>query len=115
MEEVSVGGKRKYTIRINELFTKDFIVIWSIGNNSFWINKEDSEDGKEVYITININHPFFKPYSNDEEFKIVLEKFVISFVVAEEQAALTSDRDGYIRASTIRTKMNDYLSKVTEE
>lgn len=115
MEEVSVGGKRKYTIRINELFTKDFIVIWSIGNNSFWINKEDSEDGKEVYITININHPFFKPYSNDEEFKIVLEKFVISFVVAEEQAALTSDREGYIRASTIRTKMNDYLSKVTEE
>lgn len=114
-EDVPVGNKRKYTIQINEVIKKDFIVTWTIGNKTYWINKEDGEDGKEVFITININHPFFKPYSNNEDFKVVLEKFVISFVVAEEQAKVTSDKDGYIRANTIRHKMNDYLSKVSEE
>ena len=114
-EEISVGNERKYSIQVNEVIKKDFIVTWSIGNKTYWINKEDSEDGKEVFITININHPFFKPYSNNEDFKVVLEKFVISFVVAEEQAKLTSDKDGYIRANTIRHKMNDFLSKVSEE
>lgn len=111
-EEVSVGNKRKYTIQINEVIKKDFIVTWSIGKKTYWINKKDSEDGKEVFITININHPFFKPYSNNEDFKVVLEKFVISFVVAEEQAKLTSDKGGYIMAHAIRHKMNDFLSKV---
>ena len=66
-------------------------------------------------VTININHPFFKPYSNNEDFKVVLEKFVISFLVAEEQAKSTSDKDGYIRPNTIRHKMNEFLSKVSEE
>lgn len=114
-EETPVGKERKYTIQINEVVKKDFIVSWSIGNKTYWINKEDGEDGSTVYVTININHPFFKPYSNNEDFKVVLEKFVISFIVAEEQAQLTSDKDGYIRAATIRHKMNDFLSKVSEE
>ena len=114
-ENKSVGKDRTYPIKINEVIKKDFVVKWSIGNKNYWIDKEDSEDGNTVFITININHPFFKPYSNDEDFKVVLEKFVISFIVAEEQAKLTSDKDGYIRASTIRHKMNDYLSMISEE
>ena len=114
-EEKIVGAKRKYPIQINEAIKKDFMVEWSIGNKAYWINVEDSEDGKEVYIVININHPFFKPYTNNEDFKIILEKFVISFVVAEQQAKLTSDKAGYIRASTIRHKMNEFLSKVSED
>lgn len=114
-EEKIVGEKRKYPIQINEAIKKIFIVEWSIGNKAYWINVEESEDGQEIYIIININHPFFKPYTNNEDFKIVLEKFVISFVVAEQQAKLTSDKDGYIRASTIRHKMNEFLSKVSED
>lgn len=114
-EEKIVGAKRKYPIQINEAIKKDFMVEWSIGNKAYWINVEDSEDGKEVHIVININHPFFKPYTNNEDFKIILEKFVISFVVAEQQAKLTSDKEGYIRASTIRHKMNEFLSKVSED
>ena len=78
-------------IQINEVVKKTFIVTWSIGNKTYWINKEENEDGSEVFVTININHPFFKPYSNNEDFKIVLEKFVISFVVAEEQAKLVEE------------------------
>ena len=114
-EEKIVGSKRKYPIQINDVVKKDFIVEWSIGNKAYWINAEESEDGSEINIVININHPFFKPYSNNEDFKIVLEKFVISFVVAEQQAKLTADKEGYVRASTIRHKMNEFLSKVSED
>ena len=114
-EEKFVGPKRKYPIQINDVVKKDFIVEWSIGNKAYWINAEEAEDGSEINIVININHPFFKPYSNNEDFKIVLEKFVISFVVAEQQAKLTADKEGYVRASTIRHKMNEFLSKVSED
>ena len=114
-EESTVGKPREYTVQINAVVKKKLFVLWSIGNKTYWIVKEDSEDGQSINISININHPFFKPYSRDEDFKIVIEKFVIAFVVAEEQAKLTSDKDGYIRANTIRHKMNDFLSKVSEE
>ena len=90
------------------------MVEWAIGNKEYWISVEESEEEQSINIVININHPFFKPYSNDEDFKIVLEKFVISFVVAEQQAKLTADKEGYIRAATIRNKMNEFLSKVLE-
>lgn len=114
-EEKIVGSKRKYPIQINDVVQKDFTVEWAIGNKAYWINAEESEDGKEINIVININHPFFKPYSNNEDFKIVLEKFVISFVVAEQQAKIAADKEGYVRASTIRHKMNEFLSKVSED
>ena len=114
-DEKIVGGKRRYPIQINEVIKKDFIVEWSIGNKTYWINVEESDDGHEVNILVNINHPFFKPYSNDEEFKIVLEKFVISFVVAEQQAKSISNKEGYIPAVAIRHRMNEFLSKVSED
>lgn len=114
-EEVVVGSKRKYPIQINDVVKKDFVVEWSMGTKAYWINAEESDEEQEINIVININHPFFKPFSNNEDFKIVLEKFVIAFVVAEQQAKLTSDREGYIRASTIRHKMNEFLSRVSED
>ena len=61
-----------------------------------------------------MNHPFFKPYSNEDEFQVVLEKFVIAFVVAEETAKLNSTSDGYIMAGAIRSNMNRYLDKLSE-
>ncbi|MCI9468973.1 MAG: hypothetical protein HFG45_06695 [Oscillospiraceae bacterium] len=112
--EKIVGTRRTYPIQINEVVKKDFVVEWSIGTNTYWINVDESEDGQEISIKININHPFFKPYSNNEDFKIVLEKFVISFVVAEQQAKLISNKEGYIPAATIRHKMNEFLSTVSE-
>ena len=113
--EQKVGTPRRYPIWLNKVVKKDIVVEWTIGNDEYWIKVEESEDRNEIQITININHPFFKPYSNDAEFKIVLEKFVIAFVVAEQQAKLTSDKEGYIKLSTIRHKMNEFLSKVSEE
>lgn len=114
-DEKIVGTKRNYQININEVVKKNFIVEWAIGTKKYWIKAEESENDNEMNVTININHPFFKPYSNNEDFKVVLEKFVISFLVAEEQAKSTSDKDGYIRPNTIRHKMNEFLSKVSEE
>lgn len=111
-ENKIVGKDRIYPIQINDAIKKDFVVTWAIENKSYWVNVEESEDGKSVKIIININHPFFKPHSNNEDFKIVLEKFVIAFVVAEQQAKVTSNKEGYIHASTIRRKMNEFLSKV---
>lgn len=107
-------SERKYPISINPQKKKDFIVKWAIGNDDYWINVDDSLIDK-VKIIININHSFFKPYSNNEEFKIVLEKFVIAFVVAEQLAKDTSDSNGYIQSSAIRNKMNNYLSKIQED
>jgi len=114
-DEKIVGSERTYPIQINEAIKKDFVVEWSIGNNSYWINYEESEDGKTINIVININHPFFKPYTNNEDFKIILEKFVIAYVVAEQQSKLTSDKNGYIKSNTIKNKMNEFLSKISEE
>lgn len=107
-------SERKYTIQINDMKKKDFIVKWAIGNNDYWINLDDSKKN-EVTVVININHSFFKPYSNNEEFKVVLEKFVLAFVVAEQLAKETSDSNGYIKASLIRNKMNSYLSQIQGE
>lgn len=114
-EEKIVGSDREYFIQINDVIKKKFVVKWAIGNKQFWITVNDQNVENEVEIIININHPFFKPYSNNEDFKVVLERFVISFVVAEQQAKLTSDKNGFIHAASIRHKMNDFLSKVSEE
>lgn len=113
-EEKKVGEPRRYPIQINDVVKKEIVVEWTIGNKQYWINVEDSEDGNEIQVVININHPFFKPYTNNNDFKIVLEKFVISFVLAEQLAKLTSDKEGYIKLSTVRNKMNEFLSKVSE-
>ena len=72
------------------------------------------KEDESLSVSINVNHPFFKPYSNEDEFQVVLEKFVIAFVVAEETAKLNSSADGYILASAIRNNMNRYLDKLSE-
>lgn len=110
-EKVS-EAEREYEIKIG-VSKKNFKVKWAIGNDDYWLKVDDSDEN-EVLILININHSFFKPYSNDTEFKIVLEKFVIAFVVAEQSAKLTSDKSGYIQTSLITNNMNRYLSQISD-
>ena len=104
--------ERIYEIKINPVVTKTFSVKWSIANDDYWIHVDESTDEKKVVVIININHSFFKPYSNNPEFKIVLEKFVIAFVVAEQTAKVTADGNGYIKSSLIRNNMNKFLSQI---
>ena len=114
VEEMLVSTSRSYRIALNAVTEITVSVQWATGSKDYWIEYHDEEDGS-ISVLINIDHPFFMPYSKDEEFKTVLEKFVLAFVIAEKQAKLTSDKDGYIFASTIKNNMNRYLSKMSEE
>ena len=111
----SLSAPREYDIQLDPVNRKKFTVAWKIADNEKWIdyNPETSE------IFININHPFFKPYSSDPEFKKVLESFVVSFICAEELAKISSIQDGgkenYILPSVFRKKMNTILKKICEK
>lgn len=112
-DETLVGTRRDYSIPIDAVVKVNFNVQWSIGSRSFWIEyTESSTDNYDV--VINIDHPFFMPFSKDENFKRVLEKFTIAFVLSERQAKMSSDRDGYIPANVVKNYMNRYLAKLAE-
>ena len=112
--ETRVGTERKYVVNINPVTSINFNVQWAIGNRAFWIDYAEREN--DTYdVLINIDHPFFMPFSKDESFKRVLEKFTLSFILAEKQAKLGSDKHGYIPANVIKNYMNLYLKKLAEE
>ena len=68
-----------------------------------------------MYIVININHPFFKPFSEKEDFKLVLEKFAIAFALAEIRARKHANSDGMISPNAFRTHINNFLRELTDE
>lgn len=109
-----LSSVRSYRVSLNHATTKTINVRWEIAGNDKWTTVvPGNEDAVDV--TINVNHKFFKPYSNEEEFQVVLEKFVIAFVVAEEQAKLNADKEGYILSNAIRSNMNGCLRSLSEE
>lgn len=110
-EEKILGTEREYTIPIPPFEKVDFVVKWATGNNNYWIDYNDDEDDK-YDVTINIEHPFFMPFSKNPTFKIVLEKFALAFILSEREAKYSSDREGYIIAKVMRHFMNDYLQKL---
>ena len=112
-ESKDVGSERIYPYKIDRFREISVNVKWSIGQQDFWIDITGDNDNLEV--VINIDHPFFKPYSKQEDFKIVLEKLVLAFVIAEKEAELSSDKDGYVLPSTIRHRINNILSKMSKE
>lgn len=99
---------RTYPIKVSSTQTKTIEVRWSIESGERWISATyPAED--TVSVTINLNHPFFKPYSREDDFQVVLEKLVIAFVASEEQAKLNSTQSGMIISSAIRNNMNRIL------
>ena len=113
VEEKTVGTNRLYSVKLNTIDNLQINVKWAIGNKDYWI--DCIEENGVINVLINIDHPFFMPYSKDEDFKKVLEKFVLAFIVAEQQSKRTSDKDGYILASSIRNNMNRYLGNISED
>lgn len=109
-----VSPSRDYIVNIDKVVNRKIAVSWEIAGNEKWITVDQPEPDSDINVTINVNHKFFKPYSNEEEFQVVLEKFVIAFVIAEAQARINSDKDGYIFYNVIRNNMNGYLSKLSE-
>ena len=110
-EEKIVGNDRNYTIPLSPVEEIDFVVKWATGNNNYWIEYDNYEPDK-YDVTINIEHPFFMPFSKEETFKRVLEKFALAFILSERQAKNASNYEGYIPSNVIKIFMNEYLKKL---
>lgn len=111
IEDKILEHEREYVIPINDISQRNLKIKWAFANNKYWF-EVNSNENDELEVLINVNHPFFKPYSNQQDFQVVLEKFVIAYLTAEEQAKLLADEKGFIPLATIRHKMNDYLAKM---
>lgn len=114
--EQNVGIQRQYEIYLNPILKKIFNFSWTIGNDAYWITRTiDESDSNIININININHPFFKPYSAQEDFKIVLEKWVLAHVVSMEESVVVSDKMGYILPTDFEHLLNKNLSIFAED
>lgn len=106
---------RTYTINLNPATKCKLSVQWTMGNATTWIKVDYNEDGSAANIHLNINHPFFKPFSEKEDFKLVLEKFALAFAIAEIQAKKNANSEGMINPNAFRTNINRYLEQLTED
>ena len=113
-EEKIVGPYRDYNIEISPVEEVDFVVKWATGNNNYWIEYDNYEPDK-YDVTINIEHPFFMPFSKEESFKKILEKFALAFILSERQAKNASNYEGYIPSNVIKNFMNEYLQRLAED
>lgn len=105
---------RSYKIELNPASKCILSVQWTLGNASTWIKVDSEEDGNTAQIQLNINHPFFKPFSEKEDFKLVLEKFALAFALAEMQAKKNANSEGMISPNAFRTHINRYLEQLTD-
>lgn len=87
-----------------------FSVKWEITNEeNNWIDYIIDDVG--VYrITMNINHPFFKPFSNQEDFKVILEQLALAFIISEIRVSKKSSNNGLIYPNKFRMEMNKILN-----
>lgn len=106
---------RSYEIPIDRANSCTISVQWTKGGPTTWINIDPSEDGNSAKVQLNINHPFFKPFSAQEDFKKVLEKFAIAFALAEIRAKKNANEDGSVSPSAFRNLINEYLRKLSDE
>ena len=100
---------RTYIIPLDRANKCEISVQWTKGGPTTWINVDPTEDGRSAKVHLNINHPFFKPFSEKEEFKMVLEKFAIAFAIAEIRAKKNANEDGSVSPSAFRNLINEYL------
>lgn len=109
-----ISTTRTYSIPVTPIIHVNFSVQWARGSNKYWI--EYTETATDKYqVLINIDHPFFMPFSKENGFQKVLEKFALSFILAERQAKLISNKQGYIQTNVIKNYMNKYLEKLAED
>ena len=106
---------RTYPIPLDRANTCRISVQWTKGGPTTWINVDAAEDGSCAKVQLNINHPFFKPFSEKEEFKTVLEKFAIAFAIAEIRAKKNANEDGSVSPSAFRNLINEYLRKLSDD
>lgn len=110
----TVSTPRTYSVPVTPFTKVTFVVQWARGNTSYWIDYTN-ENNDNYTVSINIDHPFFMPFSKEDGFQPILEKFAIAFILAEREAKLTSTKDGYIQANTIKNYINHFLEKLMED
>ena len=103
---------RSYDVKINKITKNKINVVWSSGTTDYWFNHVKT--GNEIDVKINIDHPFFKPYTNEIEFQKILEKFVVAFILAQLDAKRVSYRDDLIPEKEFHRFMNENLKKMSE-
>lgn len=109
-----ISTPRSYSVPMSPVIHVDFAVQWARGSNKYWIEYTEIDVDK-YNVLINIDHPFFMPFTKEDGFQKVLEKFALSFILAERQAKLGSSKQGYIQANVIKNYMNRYLEKLAED
>lgn len=109
-----VSTIRSYSVPMSPVIHVDFSVQWARGSNKYWIEYTETDTDK-YEVLINIDHPFFMPFTKEEGFQKVLEKFALSFILAERQAKLGSSKQGYIQSNVIKNYMNRFLEKLAED
>lgn len=109
-----VSTTRTYSVPMSPVIHVDFSVQWARGSNKYWIEYTETDTDK-YEVLINIDHPFFMPFTKEDGFQKVLEKFALSFILAERQAKLGSSKQGYIQSNVIKNYMNRFLEKLAEE
>lgn len=106
-------GPVEYTLNLDKT-TWTFRLYWL--NNvteSFWMSVEYPKED-EINIYLNLSHPFFSNYVNDQGILELLQKFVISIGLAEKMARMSSNNsDNYIDPADLRTLMNKILTKIS--
>ena len=109
-----VSTTRSYSVPMSPVIHVDFSVQWARGSNKYWIEYTETDTDK-YDVLINIDHPFFMPFTKEDGFQKVLEKFALSFILAERQAKLGSSKQGYIQCNVIKNYMNRFLEKLAED
>ncbi|MBO6095623.1 hypothetical protein J6W34_07850 [bacterium] len=74
---------------------------------------------KNHEILINSNHSFFKKFIAKDEFKVLIECFILAFAYAQEEAELYGKRidsnEKLISPSVFRNTFNRILEKLSEK
>lgn len=104
---------RHYTIALDSVTKYNINVQWTVGNSQKWIAVNPTDDNT-IDIQLNINHPFFKPFSEKADFKLVLEKFAIAFALAEHRAMENRNEDDSISPYAFSTNINKFLRELAE-
>lgn len=107
--------KREYKVPLDAANMCTITVNWIFGDSTtYWIKVDPSEEGTTASVQLNINHPFFKPFCEQEDFKRVLEKFALAFALSELQVKKNARPDGSVSPGAFRNLINQYLTKLAD-
>lgn len=108
-------NKRVYKVPLDAANSCTITVNWIFGDSTtYWIKVDPSDEGTTASVQLNINHPFFKPFCEQEEFKEVLEKFALAFALSELQVKKNARPDGSVSPGAFRNLINQYLTKLAD-